>query len=525
MNVTPYKRGIYIAWLIGIATFALLHALHLRADFPNGSPWFCDWAKYTDEGWYGNAAVRWHLTHHWYLRGDFNPAPAVPVWPLLEWALFFVTGVTIEAARGLAVGFFFINLALSYMLLRRSSARWTALLALTFLATSPFLYSFSRLAILEPLLIALMLSVFNLALYLSRSRYPLAWAPLIGCLITLMMLTKTTTVFLLPALAWILIVPLWPNRAKALRVAGVAFASFAFTLALWMVFISHHHLMADFRHFFFINKYIKPTEFYWPLVSFWWSFHGGLWADRLLVPLAGLLLLFALFFRRSPGARRWLRNPVTGASVLAVGGYIFFMTYQNHPQPRYFAVVAFFCFFLVAQGIEALFASQGRPRIWGHIALLTATVAVLLNIAQTLHYVTHPEYTFVNAATNLTRYIDEHPNGNRLLDSISGDEISLITHLPALCDDFGTLDLATKLRRYNPGWYATWNDFDSGTLEDIHTHFSLEEVASFPAFDDPERNVIVLYKLHRLRRSKERDPSLQDLQQPLKGDKIFIPVE
>ena len=50
----------------------------------------------------------------------------------------------------------------------------------------------------------------------------------------------------------------------------------------------------------------------------------------------------------------------------------------------------------------------------------------------------HPEYTFVNAAERLTNYIDTHPNGNRLLVSISGDQIALITHLPALCDDFGT---------------------------------------------------------------------------------------
>ena len=101
------RRWIYAIWLVLIAGFAVLHALNLRADFPNHSPWHMDWAKYTDEGWYGNAAVRAHLFGNWYLPGDFNPAPAVPVWPFLEWMLFFFTGVTIQAARGLAVAFFF----------------------------------------------------------------------------------------------------------------------------------------------------------------------------------------------------------------------------------------------------------------------------------------------------------------------------------------------------------------------------------------------------------------------------------
>ncbi len=138
-----YTRWLYALWLIVIGGFAVLHALNLRADFPNHTPWIFDFAKYTDEGWYGNAAVRAHLFGNWYVRGDFNPAPAVPVWPFLLWLLFFVTGVTIQAARGLAVAFFFANLLLSYLLIRARGARWTALLALTLLVTSPFLYCFT----------------------------------------------------------------------------------------------------------------------------------------------------------------------------------------------------------------------------------------------------------------------------------------------------------------------------------------------------------------------------------------------
>jgi hypothetical protein len=71
------KRWLYVLWLAFIGCFALLHALHLTADFPNHTPWSRDWAKYTDEGWYGNAAIRAHLFGNWYLPGDLNPAPAL----------------------------------------------------------------------------------------------------------------------------------------------------------------------------------------------------------------------------------------------------------------------------------------------------------------------------------------------------------------------------------------------------------------------------------------------------------------
>ena len=121
--------------------------------------------------------------------------------------------------------------------------------------------------------------------------------------------------------------------------------------------------MRDYEYLFFVNKYIKPPEFYWPLISLLWSFHGGLWIDQILIPLAGVLILIAIGAAigwSSTWARKLLVDPVFGASILASGGYIAFMTYQNHPQPRYFAFVAFFCFFLVAIGAEGLLSADAQ---------------------------------------------------------------------------------------------------------------------------------------------------------------------
>jgi hypothetical protein len=545
-----HKRWLYALWLLLIGGFALLHALHLSADFPNHSPWSMDWAKYTDEGWYGNAAIRAHLFGNWYLAGDFNPAPAVPVWPFLEWLLFFFTGVTVQAARGLAVAFFFCNLLLTCLLLKARGPRWMALLALTLIVTSPFLYCFSRLAILEPMLIALTLAALNLTVRLPGMRRPLAASAAIGLLFTLMMLTKTTAVFLLPALGWAMIVPLWHDRKLAMRCALSAAGTFALLFGAWMALVIRFGLFADYKYLFFINKYPKPKEFYWPLVSFWWSFHGGLWVDRILIPLAGLVILGALLaaFARRPAlarlnseARKLLADPVFGASILVVAGYILFMTYQDHPQPRYFAVVAIFCFIfcfiVVAQAAGALLGSSNEIRplrsidgVLGWAVIALVLLATAFNGFQTLYYAAHPEYTFVDAARGLAQYIDAHPNGKRLLVSISGDQITLVTHLPALCDDFGGPsskfpDLPAKLAYYQPGWFATWNEIDPGTIEDLHDQYTLEQVASFRAFDDSGRNLLVLFKLHPLHGVPVNQQAVPNPLLPLPGDKIDIPVE
>lgn len=531
MNIHIQRRlrmaGLVCWWLL-IGGFALVHALHLRADFPNHTIWFSDWAKYTDEGWYGNAAMRAHLFGHWYMPGDFNPAPAVPVWPFLEWLLFSVTGVSLLAARSLAIFFFFLNLTLSWLLLRNRAPRWAAMLALTLLVTSPFLYCFSRLAILEPMLTAFTLSVLNLALRLPKLRRPMLASAGIGILFTLMMLTKTTAVFLAPALAWAALWPLRQDKRRMLRCALTAIAAFLVTFGGWMALIISKGLLTDFRYLFFINKYDKPPMFYWPLWAFWWSFHGIMWIDKILVPLAGLLLLGVLatwLVKRSPWSRSLLLDPLFGSSFLAIVGYIGFMTYQNHPQPRYYAVVTFFLIFLIMLGAARLMEETGRLRQLSVAIIAIAVAAVVWNSYRVVGFVRHPQYTFVNAAKELAHYIDIHPNGNRLLVSISGDQITMATHLPSLCDDFGTLELVSKLQRYQPGWWATWNDIDPGTLEDLHLHYSLEQVARFKAFDDPERNVLVLFKLHPLPQGQARDYGDMNLQVPLKGDKIRIPIE
>ncbi len=526
------KRLAYPIWIAFLIAMAAVHGWHLRADFPNHSPWE-DWAKYTDEGWYGNAAVRAHLFHNWYVPGDFNPAPAVPVWPFLLWLLFFVTGVTPEAARSLAVAFFFLNLLLSYKLFRERGPRWVGLLAVTLLVSSPFLYCFSRLAILEPLLLALTLGAMNLAIRMPRFHSKEAVAALIGLLFTGMLLTKTTAVFLLPALVWMLALPFWNQKRKLARMIVSAGGASAISFSLWMLVVVYNNLFQDYQYLFFINVYKKPHGLMGKLASFWDSFVGGLWVDVVLIPLAGLLILAAIYTRSRIRASNWhpnwtaglWRDPLFSGSVLAVAGYIGFMTYQNHPQPRYYAVVAFFSFFVVVRITAQLLYQESRARRVGLVILALVTCTAVCDTAWTLHYVRHPQYTFVDAATSLTHYIDQHPNGNRLLLSISGDQITLVSHIPSLCDDFGTIDLPAKIAQFQPGWFAAWNDIDPGTLEDIHVRNSLEQVASFPAFDDPDRNVLYLFKLHPLPQGQVRSQENKALQGILPEDKIDIPVE
>ncbi len=538
------RRWGLTAWVLAIAGFAALHAWHLRADFPNGSPWMMDWAKYTDEGWYGNAAARAHLFGNWYLAGDFNPAVIVPVWPFAEWLLYFFTGVSVQAARGLAVGCFFASLVLCYLLLRRSVPRshsadedlsagiprWAALLGVTLAVTSPYVYSFSRLAILEPLQTTLLLATLNVAVRLPRMKRPVLMSVGIGLLYAVMVLTKTTAAFLMPAVAWAVLMPLWGQRKQAIKCALAVALSAMLVYGAWLAMVVRLGLMPDYKYFLVVSHFTLPDGYTWPLAAFWWSFHGLLWIDQNsfplgLVPLAGALVLGAVLMRRAEWSKKLWRDPVFGAALLGVAGMVMFMTVQDHPQPRYILAASFLIFCVVAMGANALVAQGGWTRRARWCVIAVAGGATVVQAAKTIEYATHPEYTWVNAAEKLTQYIDAHPNGKRELVSVSGDDITLMTHLPTICDEISFDDLGEKVGREQPGWYASWNGIDPVILAELHTHESLEQVASFPALDDPDRNVLVLFKLHPLADGQERDEDGPGMTAPLPGDKIDVPVE
>lgn len=489
-------------WIAAILALYALHFPHILADFPNHSPWM-DYAKYTDEGWYGNAAARYTLTGHWYVPGDFNPAVALPVWPVLLGVVFHFTGVSLAAARLLGLAFLGANLLLSYRVLRTHAPRWVALLAITMIAANPFLYAFSRLAILEPLVVCLMLLCWWLALRSGAADGRLQpWILVaIGALFCLMVLVKTTGLLLIPSVLFLLAYACRFRLRPALRSMGLAVGCGFALWSAWYFLLIRPRYRADYNYFFQANRWPQPSGVGAHVAAYWWALHGLLWVSPALCIMTLLLLAIALAsFARAHGEAGVLwRNPLTLASLLALGGYILLIGVQNHPQPRYYQIAVYPLTFLLALAAGELVRSAEKwLRIPGVAATVVIAAVCLAGTIRIAGYVRHPEYTWVNAAINLSRTINEHPTPKHLLLSVSGDELQLITRLPSICDDYGTWKLADRVRRYQPGWFATWNEIDDDTQEDLETQFSIHEAASFPAFDDRDRDVLILYRLEPL---------------------------
>jgi hypothetical protein len=514
-ELSPHPRGsrITVARMLSLtllvlsAIFFALHFVHLTADFPNHSPWV-DWSKYTDEGWYGDAAIRHYLSGHWYWKGDFNPAVALPVWPAIELLAFKFTGVSLVAARSLTLCVFALTLIALYLLIQRhtrprssdSGQPLAAAITVFFLCTSPLLYVFERMAILEPLLIALsvlaLLSVscmhpIHRRTLSVRSVLPVFFLTL---LLPAMVLTKTTAICIFPAIFYMVWARagyrIWPALRLALPpVIGGA----ALWCAYFFLFVRPHYL-ADYLYLFSANAYtgieLEPAA---KVVLN--TITDGTWMGTLLYIAFFAVLALALFWRP-----RLLSNPLFPSLLLWIGGYFAFLAYHNNLQPRYYLVVAVPITAVVALGIDSFRQAEGRAA-----TMVASTIAAIVVLAiatpdavQQIGYVLHPTYEFEAAAQGIKRIVLADRTHSHLILSISGSDLTLMTGLPSIDDDFGTLDLDQRVKQYRPGWYAAWNDVEDDKADSLTPFYQLQRVAAFPAYDDPDRNLLILYRLDPL---------------------------
>ncbi|GAA3769865.1 ArnT family glycosyltransferase [Terriglobus aquaticus] len=497
-RVRLLSRAAVVCTLLVVAVFFALRFLHLRADFPNFSPW-SDWAKYTDEGWYGDAAMRHYLLGTWHLPGDFNPAAALPVWPLLEAIVFRFTGVGIVAARTLTVVVFGGILLASFALLRGGMGRsvreeplpWAGLCAATaalLMAVSPYFYVFSRMAVLEPLLVLLML----IALLLARGvawqgqRWPAVALPIaIGVVLALMVGTKTTAVALVPSIAYLLASACgWKLRATARSFAWAGGTTVVLWGAYYLALIRPRYLQ-DFRYLFSANRYTGITaDNARDIITS--AFRDVTWMGSGITALLAAALVFAVVRRRV-----W-SDPLIPTLMLWIAGYFAFLIYHANLQPRYYLVVAVPITLLVMRLVNHAVAWRWQTAVVVVPALL---VLVAVDARQTLHYVRHPEYTFQNAAEQIEQVVESEPAHSHTVLSISGSDLTLMTGLPSICDDFGTMELEDRIAAYKPGWFVAWNYVEDDKMDALANFYRLTRVREIPAMDDPDRNLLIVYRL------------------------------
>jgi 4-amino-4-deoxy-L-arabinose transferase-like glycosyltransferase len=478
MFLKAAQRWLPVILLSPALILCLMRFAWPHADFPNHSPWVLDSAKYTDEGWWANAAVRHFLIGHWEVAGDYNPAVAVPVWPALLTMVFKLTGVSIIAARAVNAGFSAATVALLYLLVGRyGGTETTAAVAALLLAASPFAFAFSRLATLDTMVVFEWVLLLWAASYADRKHYwPLA---MLGLLIPAMALTKTTSLALLPSILWLL----WKRNLRALLTVSTLAGA---VLGIYFLLVLRSRYADDYHYFFDINALadVEPERTGSLLQQL---FRHGLWIDRILYPASLAVFILSVIWLR----RLW-RNPLFAASWIAFAGNAFYiLRRQDDYAPRYFLAMLVPLILVLVLTLQEL---QIRHRSLATLLAVTLTVAVFLDMGQIFSFLAHRQYQFYQAAKSIQATVNADPGAHRLLLGTSADQLSLMIGVPAINDGYSSEDLAQKVSQYQPGWYVGWNDLDQDILDSLAA-FRLDEVASYPVFDHEDRNRLKLYRM------------------------------
>jgi 4-amino-4-deoxy-L-arabinose transferase-like glycosyltransferase len=470
------------------AVFVVMGFVHLRADFPNGSPWM-DWSKMTDEGWYGSAAVQQAVFGHWFLPGSFNPAVAMPVWPAMLSGWFAVTGMSMLAARALTMVIYALSLALLFSLVRREAGGVTAALAVLLTAANPFCYAFDRLAVLEPLTVFWLMLTFWLAARTPRNAY--GKLALVGALLAVQVLTKPTGVALVPGVLYLLWAGWgWPRRLLGREGWLVPMALVCVVAAVaWLAYFGlavRPRYLADYKLLFSVNAYRVHLSIV-PKMA-WVTLRDGQWIQPALWTVAVVIAVLSAFRLRT----LW-RTPVFGAALVAALGHLAYVGYHTNFQPRYYLVVAMPMALVIALGVTAVWRGASG---WVKAALVAGLGATLIWMGiGTARYALHPEYSFLTAAQSIATVVRAEGGEHPLLLSDSGADITLMTGLPAINEQYTTGGLDALLARYRPGWYAAWPGWENPQIAQVGQRYRLLEVARYRVFDDPSRQVLVLYKL------------------------------
>jgi hypothetical protein len=474
-----------LALLLLTICLLALRFCHLSADFPAFHFYGQDGARYTDEGFYTGAALQHFTLGHAYLPGGWNPGVFMPVWPFLVGLVFHFTGVSVVAARGLAVVCIWLSVLLAYAIARQYQSKTFACLTAFLIAANALGFFFGRLALLEPAFGMFLL----LAIYLAGRVRPHNYALAIfaGVVFVVATLTKTTGPFVLPAVLF----PIWANNRQNRAVAWKLLATTLATVILLMGLAK----ILWFRHYSADAAIILGMAPLWQfenspsrLLRF---FFRGTWIDPVLFPLA-----LAAFVAAAVRLRFLWRNPLFMIAFLWEAGYAAFIVYHYDGPPRYFVTMIVPTVWLALIFLEWLWSANRRVAV---VATACVAASVLWNIASISDYLLHPQYTLVDASLKIKQMIvAQHASGatsNELLIGRGADEISLLSGgLPALDSD-GAMPLAQKLNVYHPDWFMHWTNHPSARLTTAMSERTLVQRADFHGLDPFDGAGILLFQV------------------------------
>lgn len=461
----PIDRYVLSALVVVVILMSLLRYLKLDADFPLGVTW--SGVLYTDEGWYTNAAVRHRLTGNWYLPGDFNPVINMPVGQLLHRAVFSLFGLGIESAR-ITTATSFILLTVLITLLAYYSLGWSpAILTSLLMATNFFGFVYSRLAVVEFMATLFVAGALVTVAVPAREKAAVLTVVASSVLLAVGVLTKTTAVFGVPLVAYLIY-----RREQSWR--RRAYSILAFGCSLAVIVGGYHYLMMqsfpdDYRFFTSLNM---TGRLYEDPISWLTGNIRMLWQTRRigigLLTVSGILSILALLV-----SKRYRESTLTHVFIGYIVCYIGVLSLVAYSPPRYYLPLVAPVAALGATAATELMAWLRNSSWPARTAVSYLPLILLLTITaedsqDIVSYIRHPDYSFTHMAQSVGSVIEEREGKLTDVTMIGNmaDSVALEIGVRSVNANIGTEELEWKLKRYRPT-YLIAPQAETAVLETI----------------------------------------------------------
>jgi 4-amino-4-deoxy-L-arabinose transferase-like glycosyltransferase len=450
--------------------------VHLDADFPPGLT--TSRALYTDEGLYSANAVNVAAGRPWYIPGELNAMINLPVVPVLQAGVFRLFGHSLIVARSLVAAMSLVLIGAAFMLTVRHSPPLSAGLVAVTLSLDFFLFSYSRLAILDVIMTAVVTLTFVTASCLRARNIALA-AGFAGALLGVAALTKTTALCALPPLAYFCSAGV-PDTRHQRRIAGLVLGSCAVILVgynalAWYAYPGDYvyfHRIAEVRLAagpLDLARNVALAVFNTVRVDPW---------------VAVMALGSTVAVAKSSAAFR--ANVLVRTSAIWVWAFLVMLSITSYQPSRYFVVVLVPLVILFAVAMVQVLDLFPTRRSAATISTVLVGCLLTYNTVRIANYLRQPIYSFAR----MTREVGEIVNGASasrrpgVLLGTMAPSVSLESDVTAISPEYATEDLTIRIAAKCPTYLIALQGSGAGDDRVLSAYYEVEPIKEWAVFQN-----------------------------------------
>ncbi len=487
MKAIIQSKIIFAALIVITILFAGIRFVNIDADFPENLT--RSGVLYTDEGFWSNGAISNVLVDKWHIEGDYNPIVNLPMGQLIQSVSFSIFGLSIASARTTTVLFFIVLLLLTYFLARQYADHSTAVFSVLFLSANFFLFSYSRLAILDILMTTFVVLAFLIISFFKDTNT--LWPVVVSSLVLFVaLLTKSTAVFSIPVFLYLLYLN-GSDKKNRIQSICIGIVVLCVSMSLFSYFMSHNY-NSDYLYFNSSNIGNKISFSPFNIIMYFFVATVKAYCIEPVLYSFSIICSIILIIR----SERFKHNNLVRISFVWIIMYFGLLSISWYQPARYFLPVSVPVAFLFGSSLSLLGQYKNKYIAPFTIQLLVIFYLLSVNGYKIASYIKNPRFTFVDMANDVQQIViaDGHSTQEGILLGNMAGNVSLETGIHSINTDKGTRTLEWKIEEYRPRFYISLGN-EPDVVKILNRYYDIKKIDEWDVFNNYKNKKVLLFQL------------------------------